>query len=126
MSTRHRKGQLVAIQKFNSYYQIGDGHKTTESWHVGCVWKTNRAGDITHVFTSPTPPTSRPGNYDTVMQYDQVLTIPEGYDEAARWLAARSTTREWFPAFCSQQTLVDAIKDVQARIDTGNLDTEAA
>ena len=124
-SIRRRKGELVAVQKIRTYFQSDVGVKTYDSWSIGCVWKTNRAGQITHVFTSPTPPKSQPSHYDAVEQYDKVLMIPEDYEQAARFLGVRSTTREWFPVFKSQETLAEAVKDVQARLERGELQDAA-
>ena len=124
-SIRRRKGELVAVQKIRTYFQSDVGVKTYDSWSIGCVWKTNRAGRITHVSTNPTPPKSQPSHYDAVEQYDQVLLIPEDYEQAARFLGVRSTTREWFPVFKSQETLAEAVKDVQARLERGELQDAA-
>ena len=118
---RAKKGRLVAIKQVHRDFHIGEGPVVWESWTIGCVWKTDRAGWITHVSISVDPPTSRPGDHGAASQYAAVLLIPESHEAAARYVDSMQFDKAWWPLFKSQETLAETIKTVQAQMDRGNL-----
>ena len=122
---RIRKGQLVAIKQVHRDFHIGEGTVVWEHWSIGCVWKTNRAGQITHVATSVDPPASRPSDLSVAARYAEVLLIPEGYEGAARYVASKQFDKEWWPLFKERETLAARIKAVKEQMDQGTL-AEAA
>ena len=121
-SQRIRKGQLVAVKQVHRDFHIGEeGIVEWESWSIGCVWKTNRSGQITHVSLSVDPPASRPSDHSAIVRYAAVLLIPESHEAAARYVDSKQFDKEWWPLFKQRETLAERIKLVQEQMDRGAL-----